>query len=137
LLLYEVQQTSDWTYRVYDWGRPTTPQRPLHIDKSIAAARPELTGSLIPLPNLETGAAELIRCAYFTLEMLSAGEPGLDLATDGGSFHAVTVIAGAARVEGAGWGYDLGRFQSALVPAAAGSYRVTGHPETKLLRASV
>jgi mannose-6-phosphate isomerase len=33
LLVYEVQQTSDWTYRVYDWGRPATEKRPLHIEK--------------------------------------------------------------------------------------------------------
>ena len=40
LLLYEVQQTSDITYRVFDWNRPMTRGRILHIDKSLAVADP-------------------------------------------------------------------------------------------------
>jgi mannose-6-phosphate isomerase len=138
LLLYEVQQTSDWTYRVYDWDRPATPERPLHIDKSIAVSKPELEGTLIPAQRLEAGdQAQLIQCGYFTLETLAVDQSGLDLATDGGSFHALTVVAGFARLEGADWAIDLERFQSAVVPANAGAYRVVGAPAAKLLRAWV
>jgi mannose-6-phosphate isomerase len=138
LLLYEVQQTSDWTYRVYDWDRPATPQRPLHIEKSIAVSKPELEGALIPAQQLEAGGrTRLIQCGYFTLEMLAVDESGLDLATDGGSFHALTVIDGSARLEGAGWTLELGRFQSAVVPADAGAYRVVGAQSARLLRAWV
>lgn len=136
LLLYEVQQTSDWTYRVYDWGRPATPQRPLHIDKSIAAAKPELSGSLVSPPPPDLSRADLIRCGYFLLEMLAPGAEGLALAVDGGSFHALTAIAGRAQVVGAGWKLELARFQSALVPANAGKYTVEGEDGAKLLRAS-
>src|ERR1043165_9632347 len=39
LLVYEVQQTSNWTYRVYDWGRPASEGRPLHIEKSIKVTK--------------------------------------------------------------------------------------------------
>jgi mannose-6-phosphate isomerase len=138
LLLYEVQQTSDWTYRVYDWDRPATPERPLHIEKSIAVSNPRLEGTLIPAQPLPPGdQARLIECGYFTLETLVVDQSGLDLATDGTSFHALTVIAGSARLQGAGWALDLERFQSAVVPAAAGSYRVLGVETARLLRARV
>jgi mannose-6-phosphate isomerase len=137
LLLYEVQQTSDWTYRVYDWDRPASPQRPLHIDKSIAAAKPELSGSLIPLPPDGQACAELIRCDYFTLERLVTGPQALDLAMDGESFHSLTVIAGQAKVEGDGWAYPLERFGSLVIPADAGAYRVSGGTGTVVLKASV
>jgi mannose-6-phosphate isomerase len=138
LLLYEVQQTSDWTYRVYDWDRPATPQRPLHIEKSIAASNPELQSALIPTRQLEPGGqACLIQCGYFTLETLAVNDSGLDLTTDGGSFHALTVIEGAARLEGAGWALELERFQSAVVPADGGAYRIAGSPSARLLRAWV
>jgi mannose-6-phosphate isomerase len=39
--LCEIQQTSDVTYRLYDWGRPTGPSRPLHRAESFAVARLE------------------------------------------------------------------------------------------------
>jgi len=58
LLLYEVQQTSDITYRVFDWNRPATPQRPLHIDKSLAAADPGLSGKMYPAPSLKDGECQ-------------------------------------------------------------------------------
>jgi mannose-6-phosphate isomerase len=138
LLLYEVQQTSDWTYRVYDWDRPATPQRPLHIEKSIAVSNPELTGNLIPARRLDAdAAARLVTCGYFTLEQLAVDARGMELATDGGSFHALTVTAGSARLEGAGWTIDLDRFQSAVVPADGGAYRISSQPGAQLLRASV
>jgi mannose-6-phosphate isomerase len=124
LLVYEVQQTSDWTYRVYDWGRPATPQRPLHIEKSIAATKAELSSDLLLLPA-GAGLHSLVRCPYFTLETLSSGGEVLDLAVDGSSFHALTVIAGGALVEGAGWSLEIDRFQTALVPAGAGAYRLS------------
>jgi mannose-6-phosphate isomerase len=42
LLLYEVQQTSDLTYRVFDWNRPASAGRPLHIEQSVAVTNPQL-----------------------------------------------------------------------------------------------
>ena len=41
VLLYEVQQPSDLTYRVDDWGRPATPDRPLHTAEALAAVAPD------------------------------------------------------------------------------------------------
>lgn len=40
LFLYEVQQTSDITYRVYDWDRPQSAGRKLHIEQSLAVTDP-------------------------------------------------------------------------------------------------
>jgi mannose-6-phosphate isomerase len=138
LLLYEVQQTSDWTYRVYDWDRPATPQRPLHIEKSVAAANPDLQSQLVPAPALAAGErTRLVQCDYFTLETFAAGPGGVDLLADGSSFHTLTVVEGSARLSGAGWELDLERFQSALVPANAGAYRVTAAETARLLRAWV
>lgn len=138
LLVYEVQQTSDWTYRVYDWGRPATPQRPLHLDKSIAAAKPELTGRLVsPLPPADGSRADLVSCDYFTLEMIQASERAVELEADGTSFHSITVIHGAAALEGEGWRLGLEHFQTALIPACAGRYRVLPQGPFQALRSFI
>jgi mannose-6-phosphate isomerase len=40
LFVYEVQQTSDFTYRIYDWGRPQGAGRVLHVEQAIRASDP-------------------------------------------------------------------------------------------------
>lgn len=127
LLIYEVQQTSDWTYRVYDWGRPETEKRRLHIDKSIQVTRAGFAAPIIPAPALEDGAhRKLVECEYFTLEILSAKNKSIQLDTRGESFHAITVIEGRAVLRSDKDRVELEKFQTALVPAGLGRYEF--HP---------
>ena len=56
LLIYEVQQTSDLTYRVFDWNRPATPGRALHIEKSLAVADPSAAAPARPAPRSRPGS---------------------------------------------------------------------------------
>jgi mannose-6-phosphate isomerase len=124
LLVYEVQQTSDWTYRVYDWGRPATEKRPLHIDKSILATRADFTAPIIASPAEGDGTRHvLVESDYFTLEMLSARSNTIELNTRGETFHAITVIEGRALLKAGEESIELDRFQTAVVPAQVGSYR--------------
>jgi mannose-6-phosphate isomerase len=123
LLIYEVQQTSDWTYRVYDWGRPQTETRKLHIEKSIQAARADFTAPITPSSVYEDGSRHIVvKCEYFTLEILSAESKPIDLDTKGESFHAITVIKGKAVLETADEQVELHQFQTVVVPAKVGAY---------------
>lgn len=138
LLVYEVQQTSDWTYRVYDWGRPETPSRRLHIEKSLAVARPEAAASVLPLPALSDGQPALLcESPYFRLEMLSAEAQPAVLNTKGESFHAITVLEGAAHIVTPGGEVSLKRFETAVIPAACGAYRVEPLTAFRALRTGV
>jgi len=138
LLVYEVQQTSDVTYRVYDWGRPQTPQRRLHIEKALAVVRPDVATAVCPLPPLVDGEPRLLcQSAYFSLEILSARERCVELNTQGESFHALTVIAGEAELRLKGGFCRLKRFASAIVPAAAGPYEIAPQAGFRALKASV
>jgi len=47
LMVYEVQQTSDITYRVYDWDRPTTEGRKLHIKQALDVLDPYAGGEVV------------------------------------------------------------------------------------------
>jgi len=52
LLLYEVQQSSDTTYRVYDWDRPASAGRKLHVEESVAVTDPRKGALKSPAPEL-------------------------------------------------------------------------------------
>jgi len=138
LLIYEVQQTSDWTYRVYDWGRPATEKRPLHIEKSIRVTRADFTAPITPLPALEDGARRtLAQCEYFTLETLSAESNALDLDTKGESFHAITLIEGEAVLRAEAETAELHEFQTAVVPARVRRYQFQPRSRCRALMSSV
>ena len=123
LLLYEVQQSSDTTYRVYDWDRPTSAGRALHLEESVAVTDPALHGDLRPQSQTH-GEGELTASEYFVLEgvkLAGAGETHR-ADTHGRSFQIVTVTAGEAELSSGSETLRLATFQTALVSAAAGAY---------------
>lgn len=138
LLVYEVQQTSNWTYRVYDWGRPKTAERPLHIDKSIQVTRPGFSAPIIPPPQCDQAAPErLIESQYFTLEILCSPAGTLHLDTQGESFHAITVIQGEATLRTDREEVTLKQFQTAVIPASLGAYQFEPGGDCRALKSSV
>jgi mannose-6-phosphate isomerase len=70
----EVQQNSDITYRLYDYGRP----RELHLDDGMAVAKGEPYPPSLHYHLSERGAAQLVDGPYFRLDRV-AGAP--DVAT--------------------------------------------------------
>lgn len=140
LLLYEVQQASDTTYRVYDWGRPSRAGRELHIEESVAVTDPRKSAVLAPTPRLEaTGAANVLSCPHFALDLLRVAASSLKADTAGKSFHVLTVSAGTADVTNGGETVRLGRHETALVAGGARAYEISSveGTTTELLRASV
>ncbi|WP_420596932.1 type I phosphomannose isomerase catalytic subunit [Deinococcus sp.] len=138
-LLYEVQQTSDTTYRVYDWDRPASAGRKLHLEESVKVTRPDSNAEVVPLPRLGAAeAATVAECPYFRLEVaeIEAGQR-LDSDTRGHSFHALTVQSGQLEVMTAGGAQHLGPLETLLISAQAGPYLLRAHQDVRLLRASV
>ena len=139
LLLYEIQQESDTTYRAYDWGRPQSAGRKLHIEESVAVATTDgpcqPTAATIATP---TGIADAVDCPYFDVDLARVGATPLPLDTGGRSFHILTAIEGVVEVEVGAETARLERFETALVAGGTGAYRVraAGRSAT-LLRASV
>jgi len=137
LLIYEVQQTSDWTYRVYDWGRPATDKRPLHIEKSVQVARADFTALVTPMPDTGNGTRHtLVQCDYFTLELLSASSNNIELDTKGETFHAITVIEGSAVLQTETVSVELDRFQTAVVPSEMRRYQFRPLTSCRALKSS-
>jgi mannose-6-phosphate isomerase len=136
-LLYEVQQTSDITYRVYDWDRPASAGRALHIEQSVAVTRHDVSAEVHHLEPLHNASAELVECPYFLLEALVAGETSLFADTQGLSFHAITVTEGEAEIVAGDARIKLRRFESVIVPASLGKYEFRPVTACKALRSSV
>ena len=118
LLLYEVQQTSDITYRVFDWNRKPSPGRQLHIEQAIKVLNPEGAGDVLPAG----GQTNLAESQYFKLEKIAEGP--VEINTKGQSFSLLTVVDGNVSVRGEGWAFDLTRFETLVVPAVCSAFQV-------------
>lgn len=104
LLLYEVQQRSDLTYRLYDYGRP----RELHLKKGLEVARLEPTPLPQPLPMPAQHKEILLASEHFVLERYQLRGRLTQRAPDD-CFLLFTLIAGGAEwLEGPlSWGDTL------------------------------
>ncbi len=138
LLLYEIQQTSDITYRVYDWDRPASAGRELHIRQSLEVVDPQAVGSTQRSTELSgSGSQTLIACDYFILEKIT-GKAGMVTGDTGSlSFHALTLLDGQAAAQGEGWRFPLERFETLILPAECGPYSLESDAPFHALRGSV
>jgi mannose-6-phosphate isomerase len=122
-LFFEVQQNSDTTFRVFDWGRQDEHgrPRPLHIEQALRVIDwddqedPRVT----PQPRARSDgnrAWELVSAPQFLIERLDLRQETL-MENDGRSFRVLFVAAGALVVEGAGERLALGPGTTCLLPA--------------------
>jgi mannose-6-phosphate isomerase len=136
IVLFEIQQKSDLTYRVYDYARRdarTGQLRELHVEKALDVMDlgPAPRGIVPPL-SLGPGRDLLVACPFFALERWSLDAPR-DASTDPGSFAIVTLIDGAAELRWRDGSLALRRGDAAVLPAALGEYAVA--PEGQGARA--
>lgn len=121
LLIAEVQQSSNVTYRVYDYGRLDADGRPrdLHVEKACAVAK------LQPSPAHYDFGGHLGKCKYFTVDLVTLdGEE--HFTADGASFHSLLMLSGEAVVRCGGETLEAAKGDSLFIPADAGSYTMTG-----------
>lgn len=136
LLIYEVQQNSDITYRVYDWDRPLAGGRKLHIEESIAVLNPEEKGEIIKIDQrISSSRKELVTCDYFTLEILQAKENILTIELNGESFSAVTSLNETITLSGDGWSFTLNPLETLFIPADCPHFSIACSRNAKALLA--
>lgn len=125
IFIYEVQQSSDLTYRVSDWGRPASAGRALHIEQSARAAKIDLRPQFAPMvkrgPN---GSFPVLGCRYFELELIDSDGIAIERDTARRSFESITIVQGSARLKSGKDRLPLDRWASAVVPAATGPYEL-------------
>lgn len=119
ILIAEIQQSSNVTYRVYDYGRRGADgkTRALHIAQALDVT------SLEPAQPPKHGA-HLGNCRYFTTDACTAPCEGT---ADGRSFVHLLVTEGSGTLTCDGDMLPLAAGSSVFMPADSGAYRVAGN----------
>lgn len=121
VLLYEVQQNSDLTYRVYDYNRRDKDGnlRPLHVEKALKVADLDVYKPTLPKSD---DPAVIGICDYFTTRFYKQLFTNQAFFVDDDSYFALTVVAGSGTVNGEK--VSLG--DTLLFPAGAGRVIIDG-----------
>ncbi len=122
LVIAEIQQNSNVTYRVFDYGRlgADGKPRPLHVEKALAVTDRR------PAPALDFGD-HLGDCRYFTTDGYQGDFQG---DCDGTSFHALLFTDGQGSLTCGGETREVRKGQCWFLPAGSGEYQVTGDVRT-------
>lgn len=139
-IIAEIQQNSNTTYRVYDWGRTRDGQaRPLHIRQALDVINFDQVEPGLPEPQLieeRNGVRRTLLCQnrYFVTERveMAAGVTFTGLC-DGRTLEIWGIIDGKAIVNEVG----ISAIQFTLLPAAMGRYELTAETDATLLRTYV
>jgi len=140
LVICEIQQNSDTTYRVYDWGRvgPDGKPRQLHIEQALRAINFEdrSPDKVVPVEVSEgrNKRTYLVACAYFAMQTLTLREPS-DESTGGRRFESLMVAEGSAAIRARGGDETLvSAGDSVLIPACLGDYSIAPSERCVILR---
>jgi mannose-6-phosphate isomerase len=140
-LVAEIQQNSDTTYRVYDWGRlgHDGKPRPLHVDKAVEVidwemVRPQAAVP-VPLTDGDVAREELCRSPYFVVEKVSLEEgASYQGECDGATFEIWGVVSGSAEVCWVDQRAPMAAVRFVLLPAALCPFSIRAERPATLLR---
>ncbi len=128
IMICEIQQNSNTTYRVYDYDRRDKNGNPreLHIDKAIEVSNtvkaPEISGGKV-LDDVTTVLAD---CNYFkVIKAEISGEK--EFTADENSFNSVIIIDGEGKICCDGECLEFTKGDSIFVPASTGKYILKGN----------
>jgi mannose-6-phosphate isomerase len=135
LLVAEIQQASDTTYRLFDWGRvgPDGRPRTLHVDAGLEAIDVGIgpVSAQTPQPLGSAGGERLVACDQFVLDRWSISRSHVLGGDD--RCHILAVLEGTLELAGDPAGVPLERGGVTLLPAAAGPVKLKPHGKVVLL----
>lgn len=135
LLIAEIQQASDTTFRLFDWNRVDAEGKPrqLHVAESLAVADFDRgpVAPQTPTRTDELNRERLVECDKFVLDRVAFVKPQ-EIGGDD-RFHLIVPLVGAITVEGDPSGKNLTLGQTCLIPAAAGQVVLASSGEAQLL----
>lgn len=128
ILICEIQQNSNTTYRVYDYDRRGKDGKPreLHIEKAVEVS------NLFPAPPQEKRSDNILAsCKYFTAEKITC-EGVCKVKTDSGCFRSLIILEGSGSFEMNGEIWEVRKGDSIFIPAQDGSFTLNGSLDAML-----
>lgn len=130
-LLAEIQQTSDITYRVYDFGRLDANGKPRELHTELAMDAIDYTvydNYKSDYVRIEEGETELVNCNYFDVHKINVTCVCDIDSSRCDSFRIIMCLEGAVKiVDNFNNVTEMHRGETILVPAATSSLRITGN----------
>lgn len=132
LLITEIQQNSDTTYRVYDWNRVGNDgkPRPLHVQKALdvtdftdVTGKEKVEGLLVQ--EGENTRTYLVACEYFSTEKLCIKKESHEKA-NGTKFDMIMITEGSGHIRYSQGEEPFKAGDSFLIPARLGDYSIVG-----------
>lgn len=143
IILAEIQQNSDTTYRVYDWNRVDDEgkSRPLHVDKALDVINfdqvepDQYTPQLIE-ENERYRQEFITTCNYFNVERLTfnEGKHSFKGKCDGKTFEIWGFMSGKATITWSGKPLELSAIRFVLLPAQLGQFEINVTGPATVLR---
>ena len=138
VLLAEIQQTSDITYRVFDWDRVDSEgnERELHNDIALEAFDFDMPDNFrVDYTKDSDSPTELVSCPYFTTNILKVNDTILKENTHD-SFMIYMCVEGNAQIEVDGNQTEISMGETVLIPACMQRFSISAK-HAKLLEVYV
>ena len=138
VMLAEIQQTSDITYRVYDWDRVdgNGNERDLHNDLAIDAIDFEMKDNFrVSYSKTENQSNEMVHCPYFTTNLIPINGC-INRKNDNDSFIIYICVEGDAEISTDSFSEKIKKGETILIPAMIETYQITAQ-NAKLLEVYV
>lgn len=120
VMLAEIQQTSDVTYRLYDWNRVDAngKSRKLHVDLALDAINFELLDNYkVDYNKTPNTSNQMVSCKYFTTNYMELDQH-IEIKNDYDSFLIYMCVDGEAIVETSTFSESIKKGETVLIPAA-------------------
>lgn len=125
ILIAEIQQNSNVTYRVYDYGRvgKDGKKRDLHIEKALAVT------NRVPIIRDNSSYPHVADCDYFTVDKLNLDGrfmKRMEGNVSDASFASILILDGEGTITSGGETLAYKKGESFFLPAGSGAYQVEG-----------
>ena len=124
VMVAEIQQSSNVTYRIYDYGRLGADGKPrqLHVEKALDVLKRE------PAMKYEQKGEHLAECPYFRVDKSDVRDGASYTGnTDESSFASLLIIEGECTISAAGDLVNARKGESYFVEAGTGAYSISGN----------
>ena len=126
-VIAEIQQTSDITYRIYDFDRVDAKgnTRELHVDLALEAINYDVVQAQKEYNKLENVSNEMVHCNYFTTNFIPL-EGSVNVKKNKESFTVYMCVDGNFELVYEGQSYAYQKGDTILIPAEMNEYQIFG-----------